>query len=171
MRRFLIGVLALGLGACGPGTEAGPGNESPKPHDASAQVSPGGAAAANAATLKATTITAADSSNQSAESVARTIALHRGDARLYSTVGGDPAINGEYVFLSVYGDPAEGSKTYLIGDFNSWDLVLQTADKIVLKVSHSAVEEPSGEIVTAQQSIEVSVPSLGADEITLKPLD
>lgn len=131
---------------------------------------PAVAAAPNAATLTAATITPTDL-EQPAAAVNKVVALERGDAKLFSTVGGDPAINGEYVFLALIGDPHEGWKIFQIGDFNSWELVEQSPDRAVLKVSHSAVEQATGEIVTYEQKIAVTVPAFEATQVDLKPVE
>lgn len=162
MKRLIVSAaFAVALAACGQAA-----NTAPEPAPAATPSGP------NAASLKAAALVPEpyDDALGAAASVARVVVLERGDAKLYSTVGGDPAINGEYVFLAVIGAPQEGWKVFKVGDFNSWDLVSQTPERVVLKVSHSAVEETTGEIVTAEQTIAVDVPAFAANEITLTPL-
>lgn len=90
-------------------------------------------------------------------------------AKFFSTVGGDPAINGEYVFLAVFPDtPAEAPKVYKVGDFNSWSLESHTATQAVIKVSRSWIDA-NGDIKTADERYIVSVPAWSADEITVTP--
>jgi hypothetical protein len=161
MLRLVVG-LALVLAACGPKAE----ERAPEaPIIAKMPQSP------NAATLKAFTVSAAETSNQAAESVAKVIMLDRGDAKLFSTVGGDPAINGEYVFLALVGDPAEGTKVFQIGDFNTWSLVSQTPDSAVLLVNRSAIDEVTGEIVTFEQKLTVAVPAFEATSVAVSPTE
>lgn len=158
MKAIVLAAAALALAACGPGPARQDG------------ATGGAAAAPNAATLMASIATAEADFRQSADSVNKVIPLMRGDAKLFSTVGGDPAINGEYVFLAVIGDPHEGWKVFQIGDFNTWNVVDQSADRVVLAVSHSAVEEGSGDIVTYEQKIAVNVPTFEAQSVQITPV-
>ena len=90
-------------------------------------------------------------------------------AKLFSTVGGDPAINGEYVFLAILPDtPMDEPKVYKIGDFNSWSLESQSAGQAVVKVSRSWIDG-NGDIKTADERYIVSVPPWSADELTVTP--
>lgn len=161
-----MAVALVGLGACAPEK-----TDAPKPSDESAAVAT--PAAPNAATLTAAELPRdAGAENGDAASVAKVIHLDREGAKLYSTIGGDPAINGEYVFLAVDGGPAEGWRIYKVGDFNTWELVEQSPERVVLKVSHSAVAE-SGDIVTYEQKIAVAIPAPDAavESVALTPVD
>jgi len=111
-----------------------------------------------------------DAMDQAAASVNKVIFLDRSDAKLFSTVGGDPAMNGEYVFLALMGEPAQGWKVFRIGDFNSWELVEQSSDRAVLFVSRSAIDQPTGEIVTYEQRIAVDVPKYEATQVNVSPV-
>lgn len=163
MKRLIVSAaFAVALAACGQAA-----NTPPDPAPSATPSAP------NAASLKAASVTPepGDDALWAAASVSKVALLERGDAKLYSTVGGDPAINGEYVFLAVIGEPQEGWKVFKVGDFNSWDVVSQTPERVVLKVSHSAVEETTGEIVTAEQTIAVDVPAYGAASINVTPVE
>lgn len=159
-------VLVLPFAACGPrqATQAASAaNGAPVSTPAAAPAPP------NAATLAAATVQQ-ESEADAAAYVNKVVALSRGDAKFYSTIGGDPAINGEYVYLALMSDPAEGAKTFKIGDFNTWDLVEQTDARAVLRVSHSAVDPASGEIVTYEQKIAVTVPKFDATSVRVTPV-
>ncbi len=101
-------------------------------------------------------------------SVANVVALGEGGAKLFSTVGGDPAINGEYLFLAVLPDegPMEEPKVYKLGDFNSWSLETQSPTQIVIKVSRSWIDD-AGEIKTAEERYIVAVPAWSAADTTI----
>ena len=89
-------------------------------------------------------------------------------AKIYSTAGGDPAINGLYTFLAVAGESPDGGWTvFLIGDFNSWEIAEQTKDHVVLKVSRSWVEQETGEIKTVEEKLKVPLVAPGARELTV----
>lgn len=165
MKRLIV-CAALALAACGPKTA-----ETPKAPETAAAQPP------NAATLKAYAAQAqGENEIDNAANVAKVIHLDREGAKLYSLVGGDPAINGEYVVLGLYVHP-DGWSTYRIGDFNTWELAEQSADTVVLKVSHSAVEEGSGEIVNYDQKIAIALPPVIAEgaewpqQVQVTPVD
>lgn len=101
--------------------------------------------------------------------VARVIGLKAGDAKLFSVVGGDPAINGEYVYLAIAPDtPMDDFKVYMLGDFNSWELVSESEGRVVIKVSRSTIDD-AGEIKTAEERYIVAVPAWSANETTVTP--
>lgn len=163
--RHIVFSVVLALAACG----AQPEKAAEQTTDAAAPVVASGP---NPATLSAASIPL-EPQPDAAANVARVIQLEREGAKLYSLVGGDPALNGEYVLLALFESPMEGWRTYRIGDFNSWDLVEQSAERVVLKVSHSAVDETSGEIVTAEQRLAIQLPAPGttASSVQMTPLD
>ena len=131
---------------------------------------PKAALSSPAARVAASTVKA-DTEADSGASVSQVVGLARGDAKIYSTAGGDPAINGLYTYVAVIESPADGWKTFKIGDFNSWEVVEQSNDRVVLKISHSAVEDATGDIVTAEQKIAVTVPAYSATEVSVTPVE
>jgi hypothetical protein len=151
MRLLIVG-LALAMAACGPKT-----GDVPKSTEAAVQAPP------NAATLKAyaAPLQGADQIDNAAN-VSRVVHLSREGVKLYSLIGGDPAINGDYAVLGLFQQP-NGWFTYRIGDFNTWEVVEQSADRVVLQVSHSAVEEGSSDIVSYTQKIAVALPPMPED--------
>lgn len=107
---------------------------------------------------------------QSAVSVSTVVWLEKAEetTKLFSTVGGDPAINGEYLFLAVFPeDMSADVATFQIGDFNSWSVVEETKDHVKLKVSRSWVEDSSGDIKTAEETWTVPLPKSSAKDITV----
>lgn len=89
-------------------------------------------------------------------------------AKIYSTAGGDPALNGLYTFIAVFGDPWEGWRVFQIGDFNSWRVEQDLGDRVVLAVSRSWMGD-DGEIQTADERLIVQVPTARDQTITVTP--
>lgn len=111
---------------------------------------------------------------QSAEAVAQVDWLDKAEhtTKLFSTTGGDPAINGVYLFMLVYPESmAEESTTFWIGDFNTYDIVEQTKEHVTLKIGRSWVEQESGEIKSVEEKWQVPMVPPGTKElkITLAP--
>jgi len=90
-------------------------------------------------------------------------------AKLYSTAGGDPAINGLYTYIAVAGEPPENAwRVFEIGDFNSWTLDEDRGDSVVLSVSRSWVDE-RGDVQTADERLIVAVPHPDDTVVTITP--
>jgi ABC-type enterochelin transport system substrate-binding protein len=157
MRTFAF-CAALALAACG---------QSKAPDTTASAVS---AAPAQAAGSPVTITPRSADEHGFDSSVAKVVAIGETGAKLFSTVGGDPAINGEYVFLAVPFDdgPAEEPKVYKLGDFNSWDLESQSAGQFVIKVSRSWLDD-AGEVKTADERYIVAIPTWAAAETTITP--
>lgn len=92
-------------------------------------------------------------------------------AKIYSTAGGDPAINGLYTYLAIPGEaPDMGWRVFQIGDFNSWKLGEQTRDHVILEVSRSWVDQASGDIKTIEEKLSVPLVGPTATELTVTPV-
>jgi hypothetical protein len=89
--------------------------------------------------------------------------------KLFSTAGGDPAINGLFTYLAVYTQPEGWTRVYMIGDFNAWEVIEESASRVVLRVSRSWVEEASGEIRTAEEKLIIDVPEDPEAPIKITP--
>jgi hypothetical protein len=95
---------------------------------------------------------------QYAASVAQVHPLsHQGDASvsIFSTVGGDPAMNGEYVFLSFDISPAEGARIFKVGDVLEYRILSETPGRILLQVSENVMRD-GGEIGTESRRVAVT---------------
>jgi len=95
---------------------------------------------------------------QHAASVASVHQLNRqGDlsATIFSTVGGDPAMNGEYVFLSFSGSPHDAAQIFRIGDVLSYRIVAETRGRVLLQVTENVMND-SGEIGTRSRRVAVT---------------
>lgn len=164
MKRLVV-CAALALAACGPQQGA--------TKDQSATTRPGSTSGAPAATPSGPAVKIAprgDGEGSDDVSVARVVPLGEKDAKLFSTVGGDPAINGEYVFLAIPSEdgPAEAPKVYKLGDFNSWSLESQSPGAFVIQASRSWIDT-EGAIQTRQERYLVALPSWSATETTITP--
>lgn len=170
--RVLILFAALAVAACGPHKEA-----AKEPSKAAASQSHSTALAGPndpAAKLAAASIPLEAESYDKEISVDQVARVEAG-GKIFSTVGGDPAINGSYTFLALPVDAADGPevswKVFKIGDFNSWELVKQNKTRVVLKISHSVYDDASGEVHTAEQKIAVALPAPNAKSVSVTPLD
>lgn len=90
-------------------------------------------------------------------------------AKVFSTAGGDPAINGLYTYLALYTAPEGWTRVFQIGDFNSWEVVEESAERFTLKVSRSWVEEGSGDIKTVEEHLIVTLPAADATTLEVTP--
>lgn len=91
------------------------------------------------------------------------------DFKIFSTAGGDPAINGLYTYLAAYTQPDGWTRVYMLGDFNSWDVLEESATRVVLKVSRSWVEEGTGDIKTAEEKLIIDLPATPETPVTVTP--
>lgn len=91
------------------------------------------------------------------------------DFKIFSTAGGDPAINGLYTYLAAYTPPDGWTRVYMLGDFNSWEVIEESATRAVLKVSRSWVEEGSGDIKTADEKLIIDLPAMAETPVTVTP--
>ena len=99
-----------------------------------------------------------DEGLQYAASVARVVSLTRqGDANasLFSTVGGDPAMNGEYIYLSFESDPHEAAQIFRVGDVLEWRLVAETRGRLLLAVREN-IMNANGEIGERRRRVAVT---------------
>lgn len=99
-----------------------------------------------------------DPNLQYAASVSRVHPLNQqGDAAatIFSTVGGDPAMNGEYIFLSFDISPQEGARIFRIGDVLDYRIVSETPGRVLLEVRENVMND-NGEIGEGSRRVAVS---------------
>jgi hypothetical protein len=94
--------------------------------------------------------------------------MKENEAKIFTTVGGDPAINGLYTYLAVIGEEQEYT-VYQLGDFNDVKVVSEKPGEIGLKISKSEVEQASGDIKTADHYLLITVPKPGDKTVTITP--
>ena len=95
--------------------------------------------------------------------------LKDGSAKLFSTAGGDPAINGLYTYIAIWSDEDQWGKVFQIGDFNSWDIAEEAPGRVVLKVSRSWIEDGSGDIKTAEEHLIITLPKADSETLEVTP--
>ncbi len=161
--KYTLVAAALTLAACSPA--AVPAATTPAPAEAAAQapvvldLKPSG---------PAVTVAAVPESMPEAF-VTDVHALKDGSAKLFSTAGGDPAINGLYTYIAIWNDPDQWSRVFQIGDFNSWEVVEEGPGRVVLKVSRSWIEEGTGDIKTAEEHLIVTLPKADGQPLEVTP--
>ncbi len=66
---------------------------------------------------------------------------HQGDANVtvFGLTGGDPALNGEYIFLSFNGLPSEGSKIFRVGDVLEFHILSDSPGRMLLQVRENVM--------------------------------
>jgi hypothetical protein len=107
----------------------------------------------------------ADAGVQQAASVVRVDTLTRqGDqtVKLFGTAGGDPAMNGLYTYLGFYQSPAEGWRSFRLGDVLDYRVLSESAGRIDLEVEESVMNEQTTEISSRKRRIIVAW-TAGAD--------
>jgi len=106
---------------------------------------------------------------QHAASVSDVAQLQSG-AKIFSTVGGDPAMNGLYTYIAVYGEsPAVDWRVFQIGDFNSWAVHEDRGSEVVLKISRNWLDQSTGEIGTMEEYLIVTTPNATSTSVTITP--
>lgn len=91
------------------------------------------------------------------------------DVKIFSTAGGDPAINGLYTYLAVYTPPEGWTRVFMVGDFNAWEVAEESPTRVVLKVSRSWIEEETGDVKTAEEKLILDVPASEDAPLTVTP--
>ena len=91
------------------------------------------------------------------------------DAKIFSTAGGDPAINGLYTYLALYTAPDGWTRVFQIGDFNAWEVVAESPTRVVLKVSRSWIEDSTGDVKTADEKLILDIPATEEAGLTVTP--
>lgn len=90
--------------------------------------------------------------------------------KIFSTAGGDPAVNGLYTYLARYNEEDRGwTQVYMIGDFSSWEVIEETPTRVVLKVSRMYLEQGTDEIKTADEKLILDLPADAAAPLNVTP--
>ena len=157
----------LALAACQPAAEkpaeaANPTPEATQPAAAVTPVKPSGPA-------RTVAVEAESEDLSGAASVTDIHFVKDADVKLFSTAGGDPAINGLYTYLAIYTQPDGWNRIYMIGDFNGWDVIEESPTRVVLKVSRSWIEEGTGDVKTADEKLILDVPQDETTPLTVTP--
>ncbi|HOY78024.1 MAG TPA: hypothetical protein PLN33_09475 [Hyphomonadaceae bacterium] len=91
------------------------------------------------------------------------------DFKIFSTSGGDPAINGLYTYIAAFTPPDGWTRVYMLGDFNSWEVVEESASRVVLKISRSSIEEGTGDIKTVDEKLIIDLPATPEAPVMVTP--
>ncbi len=159
---------ALALAACQPAAEKPAEPAAPAP-----EAAPAAAAVTPAKPSGPPQTVAAEAESESLSGAVSVTDIHfvkDADLKLFSTAGGDPAINGLYTYIARWVDEDRSwSQIFMIGDFNSWEVVEESPTRVVLKVSRSWVEQSTGDIKTADEKLILDVPQDAAAPLTVTP--
>lgn len=157
---------ALALAACQPAAEKTVAGAPAEPAATAPQAAPAAKPSGPSHTV------AAEAESESLSGAASVTDIHLvkdADVKLFSTAGGDPALNGLYTYLAVFTPPEGWTRIYMIGDFNSWEVIEESPTRVVLKVSRSWIEEGSGDIKTADEKLILDVPQDDVTPLTVTP--
>lgn len=162
----VFAVAALALAACSPQSET-PAEPAPAPAEppAAAPVTTPAQPSGPSRTVAA----ASDEGLINAASVTDVHFVKDADVKLFSTAGGDPAINGLNTYLALFTPPEGWTRIFMIGDFNSWEVVEESPTRVVLKVSRSWIEEGNGDIKTADEKLILDIPADESSELKITP--
>jgi hypothetical protein len=162
--RLAILAGALALAACQPAAEA-----PAKPAEPAAPAAPVAAVESAKPSGPAKAVEAEDDHFPEAY-VTDVHHIKDADFKIFSTAGGDPAVNGLYTYLARYNEDERGwTQVYMLGDFNSWEVVEESATRVVLKVSRSWAEQESGDIKTADEKLIIDLPATGETPVMVTP--
>lgn len=106
---------------------------------------------------------------QWAASVTQIHAMEMQNAKVFSTAGGDPAINGLNTWLGLFQGAAEGWRVFRIGDFESWRVIDETDGRIVLEVAESSINPDTGLSMTRRKRVIVRFNAERPQNITVTP--
>ena len=106
----------------------------------------------------------------SGASVSDVVWLSDIDAKLYSTTGGDPAINGLVTYIAFPPDsPDQGWTVFQVGDFEEWKVIDHAPGKVVLQVRVSRVDPSSGNPVTENKKLIINFTAGAPRTVTVTP--
>ena len=159
MNRVFLALAVLAMAACGQPAQAP--NQAAEFEDEAIVVTPSG---------PATSVALREGDSPEAYVTQVMFLRSENGAKIYSTAGGDPAINGLYTFIAVYGEmPDGGWRVFQIGDFNSWTLLEDRGTDIVLEVSRSWIDDKGDVQTNPAERLIVSVTDRDDTSITITP--
>lgn len=151
-RKTALALLALAAltAACAPAADA-PAAQAAQPQAAATPLIASGAPIARALeeasdTLEwaASVVRVDDIANQGA------LGVH-----LFGIAGGDPAMNGLHTYISFYENPAEGHRTFMIGDILDYRILSSAPGRVDLELRES-VMNAAAEIGTRSRTVIVT---------------
>lgn len=94
-----------------------------------------------------------DAMLQTAASVVELTSLDGQNAKLFGTAGGDPAMNGLYVHIAFFIDPAEGWRVFRIGDFLDYRVLRAAPGVVDLELTESVMDSATQQIGSQKRRI------------------
>jgi hypothetical protein len=91
------------------------------------------------------------------------------DFKIFSTAGGDPAINGLYTYLAAFTPPDGWTRVYMLGDFNSWEVIEESPTRVVLKITRHELDQASSDIKTIEEKLIVDLPATPETPVSVTP--
>ncbi len=149
-RVILILTVMLGLAACGDAEAPIRPKTAPPPTPMSVAKAPARPSGPGGATPAVPS-----GELQEAASVSQLHALSSLSAKIYSLSGGDPAVNGLVTYLALLAGPAEGWRSYPLGDYAEWRVAEAKPGRIVLAVRQDTTN-PEGDIVKRSRHVHVA---------------
>jgi hypothetical protein len=173
MSRFAFAIasavaLALSVSACDAVTEKASTSDAVAPTPRAPPTEPPATPQAKPLTASGaaqplTAEPAADESLQDAASVARVDPVSDGQAKLFGTAGGDPAMNGLYTYIAFYVAPSEPWTVYKLGDVLDYTVLSSAPGRVDLDLHESTYDEASGQIGDRRRRVIVQW-TIGSDE-------
>ena len=97
-----------------------------------------------------------DGALQTAASVVELTPLEGQNAKLFGTAGGDPAMNGLYVQIAFFVDPAQGWRVFRIGDFLDYRLLRAAPGVVDLELTESVMDPATQQIGSQKRRVIVA---------------
>lgn len=94
-----------------------------------------------------------DAGLQSAASVIELTNLEGQDAKIFGVAGGDPAMNGLYVHIAFFIDPAQGWRVFRIGDFLDYRVLRAAPGVVDLELTESVVDAATQQIGSQKRRV------------------
>lgn len=173
-------VAALMLAACDPVAPPPDGTDTTVAEDAASTeprqdrepVSPTPPEVKTRATPSGPPVTVEAEEEEGAQWAASVMQIHpmeSQNAKIFATAGGDPAINGLYTYLGLFGGAAEGWRVFRIGDFESWRVIDEADGRVVLEVAESSINSDTGLAMTRRKRVIVRFNADEPENITVTP--
>lgn len=94
-----------------------------------------------------------DASLQSAASVIELTTLEGQNAKIFGVAGGDPAMNGLYVHVAFFIDPAQGWRVFRIGDFLDYRVLRAAPGVVDLELTESVMDAATQQIGSQKRRV------------------
>jgi hypothetical protein len=78
--------------------------------------------------------------------------------KLFGTAGGDPAMNGLYIYIAFFRSPADGWWVFQLGDFLSFTVLNEVPGQVDVEVEESVPDSDTGTIGSRKRRIIIAFP-------------